>query len=380
MASVRQKDRGWLMIYATTAADGTRRQHSKMFNGTSKRAAIAEARRLEAQARGLDADANGKILRGYFAQWLEATATKVSARTLERYTSLLATVSKRIGVTPLAEVTALQLERLYGDLLKNGRADGGPLSPRTVRHIHAVMRKAFRDGVRWRVMSAAPTDGARPPSVPRTVRPAADGDHLQQLLAAVSDPDLRCIIETAALTGMRRQEILALEWSDLDLDGARIVISRAVEETAAKITVKATKSRAGERTIHLPERAVAGLRAHRARQGELRLKLGADWYCGDLVFPSYDTGTVRRPRNVTKAVARIAGRIGLTGYGLHSLRHGHATQLLLAGVSPKVVQERLGHSTIATTMDIYSHVLPSMDRDAADKIERAFAPAIKPGT
>lgn len=143
--------------------------------------------------------------------------------------------------------------------------------------------------------------------------------------------------------------------------------------------VKSTKSRAGERTIHLPARAVATLRTHRARQGELRLALGADWYCGDLIFPSYDTGGVRRPRNVTKAVARAAKRAGIVGFGLLSLRHGHATQLLLAGVSPKVVQERLGHSTIATTMDIYSHVLPAMDRDAADKIEKAFGAATKEG-
>jgi integrase len=202
------------------------------------------------------------------------------------------------------------------------------------------------------------------------VSTAAD---LSALLAAFDDPDLAAIIELAALTGMRRQEILALEWGDVDLDGGRVTVSKAVEEAKRGVRVKETKSAAGARTIHLPQRAVASLRTHRKQQLELRMQLGAEWFCGELVFPSYETGGVRRPRNVTKAVARARRNAGITGGTLHGFRHGHATELLRAGVAPRVTQARLGHSTVAVTMNIYSHVLPSMDRDAADKIESVFA-------
>ena len=189
----------------------------------------------------------------------------------------------------------------------------------------------------------------------------------------VHGADLAAIIELATLIGMRHQEILALAWGDVDLDGARLTVSKAVEESKRGIRVKETKSAAGARTIHLPQRAVASLRAHRKQQLELRMQLGGEWFCGDLVFPSYDTGGVRRPRNVTKAVARARRNAGIAGGTLHGFRHGHATELLRAGVAPRVTQARLGHSTVAVTRNIYSHVLPSMDRDAADKIERVFA-------
>ena len=196
---------------------------------------------------------------------------------------------------------------------------------------------------------------------------------LSALFGAFDDPDLAVIVEVAALTGMRRQEILALEWADIDLDGARLTISKAVEESKRGVRVKETKRAAGARMIHLPRRAVATLRAHRKQQLELRMQLGAEWFCGDLVFPSYGSGGVRRPRNVTKAVARARQRAGIAGGTLHGFRHGHATELLRAGVAPKVAQTRLGHSTVTVTMNIYSHVMPSTDRDAADKIESVFA-------
>jgi integrase len=181
-------------------------------------------------------------------------------------------------------------------------------------------------------LSGRPCSTAHLPRKTPVVSTPAD---LQALLSAFEDPALAAILELAALTGARRQEILALEWADVDLDGARLTVSEAVEESKRGIRVKETKSAAGARTIHLPQRAVAALRAHRKRQLELRVQLGAEWYCGDLVFPSYETGGVRRPRNVIKAVARARRRAGIAGGTLHGFRHGHATELLRAGVAPK---------------------------------------------
>jgi integrase len=304
-------------------------------------------------------------------------ATKVSARTIDRYRELVATVTPHIGRRRLQDLRPLDLERMYSRLLAGGGKKGQPLSAQTVRHVHAVLRKALRDARRWRKLPSAPTDDVDPPRLERKTPVVSTAADLAALLATFDDPDLAAIIELAALTGMRRQEILALEWGDVDLDGARLTVSKAVEESKSGVRVKETKSAAGARTIHLPQRAVMSLHAHRKQQLELRMQLGGEWFCGDLVFPSYETGGVRRPRNVTKAVARVRQSAGIVGGTLHGFRHGHATELLRNGVPAKVAQERLGHSTVAVTMNIYSHVIPSMDRAAADLIESVF-PAEKP--
>ena len=370
MASVKPRGDSWLMVWSVKGVDGQHRQSTRMFEGASKRAALKEARRLEEEARTLGADANKETVAGFLKEWLGVHETKVSARTIDRYRELIATVTPHIGKRRLQDLRPLDLERMYSRLLAGGGKKGQPLSAQTVRHVHAVLRKALRDARRWRKLPSAPTDDVDPPRLERKTPVVSTAADLSALLAAFDDPDLAAIIELAALTGMRRQEILALEWGDVDLDGARLTVSKAVEESKRGIRVKETKSAAGARTIHLPQRAVASLRAHRKQQLEQRMQLGGEWFCGDLVFPSYETGGVRRPRNVTKAVARARRNAGIAGGTLHGFRHGHATELLRAGVAPRVTQARLGHSTVAVTMNIYSHVLPSMDRDAADKIEQ----------
>jgi integrase len=265
----------------------------------------------------------------------------------------------------------MDFEKLYAQLRAGGGKGGRPLSAKTVGHVHAVLRKAMRDAVRWKRLPRAPTEGARPPrgeKVPPAVSTPGD---LRVLLAVIDDPDLSTLVELAALTGARKQELLALEWSDIDLTGSRLTISKAVEETRRGVRVKPPKTGAGSRTIHLPERAATSLRTHRKRQLELRVRLG-EWPYGALVFPDYKGGGVRSPRCVSQAVWRARKRAGITGGTLLGFRHAHATELLRAGVHPKVVQERLGHAGIAVTMDIYASVLPAMDRDAADKIGSIF--------
>jgi integrase len=373
MASVRQKGDGWQMIWWVYEVDGERRQRTRQFAGSSKKAALKEARRLEEEAQALDADAGNETVAAFLKDWLAVHQNKVSPRTIDRYCELVDLIAPYIGKRRLQDLRPLDLERMYSRLLASGGKNSRPLSAQTVHHVHAAVRKAFRDGVRWGKLLRAPTDGCDPPKVERKTPVVSTPADLQALLGAFDDPDLATILELAALTGARRQEILALEWGDVDLDGARLTVSKAVEESKRGVRVKETKSAAGARMIHLPQRAVATLRAHRKQQLKLRMQLGGEWFCGELVFPSYETGGVRRPRNVTKGVARARRRAGITGGTLHGFRHGHATELLRAGVAPKVAQTRLGHSTVAVTMNIYSHVLPSMDRDAAEKIEHVFA-------
>jgi integrase len=343
-----------------------------MFGGSSKRAALKEAHRLEDEAHALNVPACDETVVGFLTTWLNIHKTKVAARTIERYGELVRLVVPHVDRVRLNDLRSLDLEQVYARLLTNGGKGGRPLSTRTVHHVHAALRKAFGDAVRWGRLSRAPTDGCSPPKIDRTAPTVSTAADLATLLKAFVDPDLATIVEVIALTGMRRQEILALEWGDIDFAGARLIVSKAVEESRTRLRVKETKSAAGARTVHLPQRAIAALATHRKRQLELRLKLGADWHCGELVFPSYVTGGVRRPRNVTKAVHRARRRAGIKGGTIHGFRHGHATELLRAGVAPKVIQERLGHASIVVTMDTYASVLPAMDRAAAAAIETVF--------
>jgi integrase len=241
---------------------------------------------------------------GFLREWLEIHRRKVSPRTIDRYRELANIAIPHIGKCRLTDLRPLDLERMYAQLLASGGHGGRPLSAHTVRHVHAALRKALRDARRWRKLPSAPTDDVTPPRLVRKTPVVSTAVDLSALLAAIDDPDLAAIVELAALTGMRRQEILALEWGDIDLDGARLTVSKAIEESRSGHRVKETKSKAGARTIHLPQRAVTSLRAHRKRQLELRLQLGAEWFCGDITFPDYRTGGVRRPCNVTTAIGR----------------------------------------------------------------------------
>jgi integrase len=180
----------------------------------------------------------------------------------------------------------------------------------------------------------------------------------------------------AVTTGLRRGEILALRWQDLDLEAGILSVRQSLEETKAGLAFKEPKSRKARRTVALPALAVEGLRRHRADQARARLMLGPGWQDNDLVCAQHD-GRPLRPRSLTHAfVNLLRRRADLARVRFHDLRHSHATLLLRKNVHPKVVSERLGHSTVGITLDVYSHVVPGMQEEAARKIDAALRSAI----
>jgi integrase len=166
---------------------------------------------------------------------------------------------------------------------------------------------------------------------------------------------------------MRRGEQLALRWADTDLERGTLAVRRNLARGADGLVFGEPKTKAGRRSITIPAPVVAALRAHRAKQNERRLQLGADWQDHDLVFDRGD-GTVLHPNVVTKAFARHARRLGLPPIRLHDLRHTAATLMLANGEHPRIVQERLGHSDVSMTLGRYSHVTETMQREAADRL------------
>ncbi len=306
-------------------------------------------------------------------EWLVATSPPAVAWKTwrERRDSFERHVIPRLGGVELQKLTPAQLTALYGDLLRAGGAGGQGLSPTTVRDLHRRLRKAFADAVRWGLMERNPGDLADPPSpkVAASARRAAmqtwDEDELRTFLEATSADPLGTLWLVAAMTGLRRSELMGLRWADLDLIASTLTVHQTVVEYAGGwAPTDRQKSAGSARTIHVDTDTVKALRSHRARQIEIRLA-APHWNDHDLVFPS-EMGGVRSPGSVSVAFRRAVAKAGVPPIRLHDVRHTHATLLLRAGVNPKVVSERLGHSSVAFTLDTYAHVIPGMQSEAAE--------------
>ncbi len=308
-------------------------------------------------------------------EWLPATAPpRVAYKTWkERRDSFDAYVIPRVGRVELSKLNAGHLNRLYTELLADGRTKGpGGLSPTTVRDIHRRLRKALADAVRWGLIVRNPTDLADPPpskavaSARRRSMTTWTADELATFLEATAGRPLYTVWLVAAMTGLRRSELCGLRWADVDFTANHLTVRQTVVEGEDGYELTdGQKSQASARTIHLDSRTAAALRSHRKDQLEVRLAVGPKWNDGELVFPADDGGT-RLPASLAQAFRRDARRVGVPRIRLHDVRHTHATLLLRAGVNPKVVSERLGHSSVAFTLDTYAHVMPGMQPEAAE--------------
>ena len=315
-------------------------------------------------------------LAAYFERWLDVQRTRLKPSTHESYAAVLrGRVVPELGSTPLERVTTADVDALYAKLLREGRADGkGGLSARSVRYTHTVMRRAFRDAVRKRLIAVDPTDAADPPSASAAKAPTMrtwSGEQVGAFLAALLDDRLFAAWRVAASTGMRRGEVLGLRWRDVDLDAAYASVTQTLIEGKGAPRLSTPKGGRG-RSVALDAETVAALREHRRAQLAERMLIGPGWADNDLVFCRED-GSPIWPRTFSRAFARHAKAAGLPTIRLHDLRHSWATLALGAGVHPKLVQERLGHATISITLDVYSHALPAMHEDAAAKVAALFA-------
>jgi integrase len=276
----------------------------------------------------------------------------------------------RLELPPAEHITkdtlASLLRRAESHASAGSRRAG--LDPRTVNYVHTILHRAFKDAVRWGRLARNPADAADPPRAGQR----ADGVHawdavtLRRFLDAsrAAEDRLHALWVVLATTGMRRGEAVGLRWSDVDLDGRRLRVVQTITQTGNVVRVGEPKTSRGRRSIALDAATVSVLREHRRRMLEERLLVGADFSDHGLVFHQPD-GTCLRPDAASGAFRTRVGRYGLPRLSLHGLRHTWATLALERGIHPRVVQERLGHSTIAITLGIYSHVAPTLHDEAA---------------
>ncbi|MGD1096344.1 MAG: tyrosine-type recombinase/integrase [Bryobacteraceae bacterium] len=301
----------------------------------------------------------------FLDQWIAEYATrKVAPTTLERYQELAGHVKRAIGTAELTKVTTLQLQRVYNGLLDAGKKNGKGLAVKTVRHVHGLVHVAMETAVKWGLLKINPAHACDLPPMPQQEAKCMDQDGTTRFMEAADRNWLRDLFGVAFSTGARRGELLALAWTDVDLDNAVLTIRKSLEQTKHGLRVKETKGRKIRR-LNLPEASVQLLRELKERQQEARRMFGFDYRSDlDLVFCHPD-GNYIRPDVVTKAARRIAKKAGLAGISLHTIRHSHGSQLLSLGVPLPAVSKRLGHANVHVTATVYSHALPDDEVTAA---------------
>ncbi|MDQ3784417.1 MAG: site-specific integrase [Actinomycetota bacterium] len=372
--SVIKRGKSWSVVVELPPDPETGKRRQRWHSGyrTRKEAERARVELLSIVDSGTYVDHNRETLAQFIADWLPAIERTIRPATLHSYErNLRLHVTPYIGALPLPKIDAGVLNGLYARLLKDGRRDRqGGLSPRTVRYVHTILHRALKDGTKWGRIARNPADAANAPRAAANAAPEMTtwtAGELRIFLEQNAEDRLYAAWLLLATTGMRRGEALGLRWADLDFETGRAAIRQTVVMVGKEVIFGTPKTAKGRRVIALDTATVAGLRAHRARQLEERLLIGAGWQDLGLAF-SKVTGEPLHPDRFSREFDRRVKRSGLPRIRLHDLRHTWATLALQAGVHPKVVQERLGHSAVGITLDVYSHAIPAMQADAAEKV------------
>jgi integrase len=369
----------WELKYDTgiDAKTGRRVTKFKTIRG-AKRDAQRELRSiLTAIDGGTYADPGKMTLGDWLAQWLDEAQHVVARKTLQRYKEIVDLhLVPALGAIPLAKLQPAQIQAYYSQALTTGRRDGtGGLSAQTVVHHDRVLNVALKRARSLRLIASNPVEDASRPKVEHREIEVLEPAESAALLARARSTRLFPIVFLALGTGLRRGEVLGLRWSDVDLERRALTVAQSLEQTKAGLRFKTPKTKRSRRTIALSPSLVEVLLAHRARQAADRLALGMGRDPAGLVFTRID-GDPIQPDSVTKMFARIVLRAKIRPISFHGLRHTHSTDLLRAGVHPKITSERLGHASIAITMDTYSHAIPGLQEDAAQRIDAALRRAL----
>jgi integrase len=319
----------------------------------------------------------------FLERWLKHIKPNVSPRTHERYSDLLIkNLVPVLGGKILSKLQAIEISEAYAKLIESGRRDGkGGLAPRTVHHVHRVLYSALGQAERWKLIARNPAallEKRDRPKIERKAVATIDAPTTATIFDAARERRLFVPLVLATLCGLRRGEITALRWRSVDLVNGQLAVVASTEQTdAGDIREKEAKS-GRARTIALPSMAVEELRRWRAAQAQELFRLGVRADDGWHVVTQAD-GSPLQPRSLTHVMSEFL-KSHDARMTLHKLRHSHASHMLAANVHPKVVQERLGHSSIAITMDIYSHMMPNMQGEAAAAVDEALRAAISKRT
>jgi len=349
--------------------DSTGRRMQTGRAGFPTRAAAQQALQDVVRTLLVDVGVHSVTVAEYLDTWLTGKHA-LKPKTVELYRTLADNyLVPHLGDIKLLELRAQHLDRMYAAITVG--TSGRPLSPSTIRRVHGVLRSALTTAVKRRLIPYSPAEHIElAPENPRRPKPWTIAE-CQAFLAGSAEDRLAPLYELILATGLRRGEALGLRWEDVDLDGGALYVIQQIVEVRGQPVVGTPKTKHGARVVSLDTVTVATLRRHRAVQDLERSAWGSAWNGAGLVFTRED-GRGLRPQHATKHFAVLAGQLGLPVIRVHDLRHTHASVALAAGVDLKVVSERLGHSQISITADLYTHVSRGVSQAAADKIAGAM--------
>lgn len=357
------KDGRWVACLNLGYQGGKRKR--KYFYGKSRREAqekLTEA--LRNRQLGLPATNDKITFREFLEKWLEdSVKPTVRPRTHKSYSQLVERrIEPDLGKIKLVKLKPQDIQALMNQKLKSG------LSPRSVQYIHAVIRRALVLAEKWQLVPRNVAKLVDPPRVKREEVEPLTPEQARAFLDAAKGERLEALYSVAVALGLRRSEALGLRWQDIDFEAETLRVRHSLQRIEGKLQLVEPKSLKSRRTIALPKATLKALKDHRKRQLEERMIAGSNWQDTDFVFTS-TIGTPIEPDNLSRWFKPLLKKAGLPNIRFHDLRHTAASLLLVQGVSPRVVMETLGHSQISLTMNTYSHVMPVLQRDAAEKMD-----------
>lgn len=361
-AIFRRADGQWCTT-ATIGYDANGKRRRRTLYGPTRDAVSEKLKKLHGDIlNGAVIDAQRLTVAKFLERWLQdVSRPSIRPATYRSYAGLIRLhINPSLGGVQLSKLVPPQVQGLYATLERAGR------SPRLREMVHAVLHKAFDQAVKWNLMMRNVCDAVEKPRAPKKAMQVLTIEEVGRFLKVAKADRLSALYVLAVATGLRQGELLGLQWQDVDLDAGTLAVRRQLSEDAGVLQFTEPKSDKGRRRVDLPAFAVKALRAHRKRM----LKEGTP---GPLVFCDTDGKPIRKSNLLRRSFFPLLTEAKVPRVRFHDLRHTSATLLLTQGVHPKVVQERLGHSQISLTLDTYSHVLPSMQKDAAAKLDSLLA-------
>jgi integrase len=351
---------------------GKRKQQWVSVKGTKKDAEKRLAELIHQIDAGTFVKPDKITVAEYLQRWFQDyVKPNLSPRTAEGYEYIIRYhIIPTLGKLPLTQLRPEHLQRYYSEKLVTVKANGkGYISGQSVRHHHMLLHKALATAIKWGLVGRNVADGVDIPTAQRTEMHTWDESEVACFLETSKDSPYHSLFYLDLFTGLRRSELLALRWSDIDFLYGQVSVSRGLHQLKdGSYVFREPKSAKSRRTIALPPTASLVLKEWRTRKEAEALLTGKPINDGDLVFSTVE-GKPLRPDTISRAWQTAAGQAGIKVIRLHDARHTHASLMLKQGIHPKIVQERLGHSTIAVTLDTYSHVSPGLQEAAAQKFD-----------
>ena len=382
--SIRQRSKGSWEVCLDTGRDpatGKRLRHFESVKGTKKVAQQRMHELLHTLEQGAYVRPSRLTVAQFLGEWLQDyVELNCSPRTKASYEMIIRRhLIPELGSIPLSQLEPRHLQASYSRQRERGRVDGkGQLSPQTVRYCHSLLAEALGYAVKMGLLSRNVAQATEAPRADHKVMPTLAPEDVPRFLEAAQESPYYTLFYLLLHTGLRRGEALALRWKNVDLGLASLGVSAylSVVEAAYKLNgtyvIKEPKTSHSRRRIALPPSLGLVLRQHKAGQEAQRALLGKPLTDNDFVFAHPD-GSPPDPSTVSHAFNKVMRKAGLPHIRLHDLRHTHASLLLQAGVHPKIVQERLGHSSIRVTLDTYSHVIGGLQEVAAQRFDDLLA-------